>query len=232
MTQLDLFVQACYAERVKRRDFGQYCGLARALELVGERWALLIVRDLTVRPRRYTELQTGLSGIPTNVLATRLKELEQAGIVERQVAPAPQRGVVYALTAVGRELEPAMLALARWGATQLGEPRPGDVVSPESAVLNLRARFQPDQAAGLTASWELHVRGVVAHAVVTDGKVVTGLGPVPGKPDLVITPQLGEDELPSFRAVLRALESGLVELSGRRKLLDTFLRVFTVPQKV
>lgn len=223
-------LQACYAECVKRRDFGQYCGLARALELVGERWALLIVRNLVVRPRRYTELQTGLAGIPTNVLATRLKELEQAGIVERQVAPAPQRGVVYALTAAGRGLEPALLALARWGSTQLGEPQPGDVISPEGLVLSLRARFQPDQAAALSASWEIHVRDVVMHAVITDGELTTGLGAAPVKPDLTITARFADDELASYRGIMSAVRDGLVDLSGRKQLLDTFLRVFTVPR--
>lgn len=215
---------------MKRRDFGQYCGLARALELVGERWALLIVRNLVVRPRRYTELQTGLAGIPTNVLATRLKELERAGIVERQVAPAPQRGVVYALTDVGRDLEPAMLALARWGLTQLGDPEPGVVVSPEGLVLGLRARFQPEQAAGLTVCWEFHVRDVVMYAVITDGVLTTGLGAAPVKPDLTITARLEDDELTSYRGIMNAVRDGLVDLSGRKKLLDTFVRVFTVPQ--
>jgi DNA-binding HxlR family transcriptional regulator len=222
-------MQACYGECVKRRDFGQYCGLARALELVGERWALLIVRNLIVRPRRYSELQTGLAGIPTNVLATRLKELEQAGIVERQVAPAPQRGVVYALTDVGRSLEPALLSLARWGATQLGDPQPGDVVTPEGAVLSLRTAFQPAKAAGLTASWEIHVRGAVVHAVITDGELVTGLGPAPVEPGLVMVPQLADDQLAAYRVIIAVLRDGLVELRGDRKLLDTFLRVFTVP---
>jgi DNA-binding HxlR family transcriptional regulator len=215
---------------VKRRDFGQYCGLARALELVGERWALLIVRNLVVRPRRYTELQTGLAGIPTNVLATRLKELEQAGIVERQVAPAPQRGVVYALTDVGRGLEPAVLALARWGATQLGEAQPGDVVSPEGLVLGLRARFQQEQAAGLTACWEIHVRDVVVYAVIADGELTTGLGAAPVKPELTITVRLVDDDLTSYRGIMSAVRDGLVDLSGRKKLLDTFVRLFTVPQ--
>src|ERR1700744_5312636 len=88
-----------------RRDYGQYCGLARALELVGERWTLLIMRELLARPSRYTDLLDDLPGIPTNVLSTRLKELEEAGIAERRVAPAPQRGVLYALTEAGRNLQ-------------------------------------------------------------------------------------------------------------------------------
>ena len=204
-------------------------GLGRALELVGERWALLIIRDLTVRPRRYKDLQDGLPGIPTNVLATRLKELEQAGIVERRVAPAPQRGLVYALTATGHDLEPAILTLGRWGATQLGDPRPGEIVTPEAVILNFRAAFNPDAAPSLTASWEIHAPGMVLHFVVTDGKLTAGVGPAPAKPDLVITIQLADDELPAYRALMRAAACGLVELDGRRKLFDVFLRMFAPP---
>ncbi len=214
---------------MKRREFGQYCGIARALELVGERWALLVVRDLVIRPRRYTDLQEGLAGIPSNVLSTRLKELEQAGIVERRVAPAPQRGVVYALTPVGQELEPALLALGRWGSTQLGDPQPGDRITPDGVTLNLRAGFRPEEAVGLTASFELHARDLVVHAVVTDGKLASGIGPAPEPADLVVTARIPDDEPASYRAIVRAARNGQVELKGRKKLLETFLRVFTRP---
>jgi DNA-binding HxlR family transcriptional regulator len=213
---------------VKRREFGQYCGLARALELVGERWALLIVRDLSVRPRRYTDLLDGLPGIPTNVLSTRLKELEQAGVVERQVAPAPQRGVVYTLTAAGHELEPAILALGRWGSAFLGDPRPEETVTPESVTMVLRASFNKDAAAGLTASWEIHSADIVLHAQVTDGKLDAGPGPAPGGADLVITAPV-IDGLPSYRNLMQVIKCGLAKVSGQRKLLDTFVRVFTPP---
>src|SRR5688500_14334398 len=107
------------------RSYGQFCGLARALETVGERWALLLVRDLLAGPRRYSDLRRGLPRIPTNVLAARLRELEDAGVVERQLLPRPETGFVYALTALGQELEPALRALGRWGARTLGDPRPG-----------------------------------------------------------------------------------------------------------
>ncbi|SDI61492.1 winged helix-turn-helix transcriptional regulator [Nonomuraea jiangxiensis] len=213
---------------MRRRDYGQYCGLARALELVGERWALLIVRDLAVRPHRYTDLLEGLPGIPTNVLSTRLKELEQSGIIERRIAPAPQRGVLYALTPAGHELEPAIFALGRWGAVHMGEPRPGEIVTPDSLIMNLRAIFNAEAAAELTASWEIHAPDLVVHLAVTDGKLEADVGPAPGKPDLVIT--FRPDELPSYQELIQAAKCGLVELSGRRDLLETFLRLFTLPQ--
>ncbi|MFF2522958.1 winged helix-turn-helix transcriptional regulator [Streptomyces liangshanensis] len=212
---------------MKRRDFGQYCGLARALELVGERWALLIIRDLAVRPRRYTDLLEGLPGIPTNVLSTRLKELEQAGLVERRVAPAPERGIRYVLTADGSALEPAVHALGRWGTGQLDEPRPGDIVTPESVTMSLRAGFNPAAAAGRDASWEIRAGDMVLHAVVADGRLAAGVGPVPGKAQLVIT--FDPDDLPSYRALMQAAKCGLVELEGRRTLLNTFVDVFTPP---
>jgi DNA-binding HxlR family transcriptional regulator len=212
---------------VSSRGYKQYCGLARALELVGERWALLIIRDLSVRPRRYTDLLEGLPGIPTNVLSTRLKELEQSGIIERRVAPAPQRGLVYALTPAGQALEPAVLALGRWGATQLGSPQPGEIVTPESVTMTLRAVFNADAAAGLTASFEIHAGDLVLHLLVTDGKLDAGVGPAPGEPDLVITFQ--PDGLPSYQALIQAAKCGLVKLDGRRELLETFISVFTLP---
>jgi DNA-binding HxlR family transcriptional regulator len=208
-----------------KREFGQYCGLARALELVGERWALLIVRDLAAGPRRFTDLLGGLPGIPTNVLSTRLKELEAAGIVERQIAPSPQRGVLYALTEAGRGLEPAIITLATWGTDQLGEPRPGEFVPATTVALALRAIFNPAAARKLNASWEIHAPGdIVVHAVVSDGILETGDGPAPGKPDLVMT--FTPEELPTYRVLIQAAKCGLVKLEGRRKLLDTFLRVF------
>jgi DNA-binding HxlR family transcriptional regulator len=213
---------------VNRRDYRQYCGLARALELVGERWALLIIRDLSVRPRRYTDLLDGLPGIPTNVLSARLKELEQSGIVERRIAPAPGRGVRYAVTPLGRALEPAILTLGRWGATQLDDPRPGEIVTPESVTMNFRAVFSADAAAGLTASWEIHAADMVLHLLITDGKLAAGVGPAPGKPDLVITFQ--PDGLPSYQALIQAARCGAVELDGRRELLGTFATVFAPPQ--
>jgi DNA-binding HxlR family transcriptional regulator len=212
---------------VKSRDYRQYCGLARALELVGERWALLIIRDLCVRPRRYTDLLDGLPGIPTNVLSSRLKELEQSGVIERRIAPAPQRGVLYALTPAGHAIEPAVLTLGRWGATQLDDPRPGEIVTPESVTMTLRAVFNADAAAGLTASFEIHAADIVLHLVVTDGKLEAEVGPAPAEPDLVITFQ--PDGLPSYQALIQAAKCGLVDLDGRRELLSTFTHVFARP---
>jgi DNA-binding HxlR family transcriptional regulator len=208
-----------------RRDYGQYCGLARALELVGERWTLLIMRELLARPSRYTDLLDDLPGIPTNVLSTRLKELEEAGIVERRIAPAPQRGILYAPTEAGQNLQAAVIALALWGNAHLGEQEPNEFVPPSSVVMALRATFNPDAAHGLTATWEIHTGDAVMYAAVADGQLTTGVGPAPGEPDLVIT--VPSDEVLSYRAMMQAIGNGAAELTGEQSLLDTFARVFT-----
>src|SRR5216683_7345222 len=106
------------------RSYGQFCGFSYALELVGERWALLVVRDLVLGPKRFTELRRGLPRIPTNILSARLRELEDSGIVRRRILPRPATGVVYELTEYGQDLEDIVLRLGLWGARSLRDPRP------------------------------------------------------------------------------------------------------------
>src|SRR3954453_3442009 len=131
------------------RDYGQYDGITRALELVGERWALLIVRDLLVGPRRYGELAAGLPRIPSNILAARLKELQAAGVIRR----APRsRIIIYELTPYGRELEPVVLALGAWGFKAMGDPRDEQIITPNAMTISLRTAFRPQVAAGLPAT--------------------------------------------------------------------------------
>src|SRR3712207_8023400 len=101
---------------VAARTYNDRCGVARALDHVGERWALLIVRDLLLGPKRFTDLRRGLPRVPSNVLSARLKELEQSGIVRRRVLPPPAASAVYELTPYGQELEDIVLRLGRWGA--------------------------------------------------------------------------------------------------------------------
>ncbi|KJL47808.1 putative HTH-type transcriptional regulator YybR [Microbacterium hydrocarbonoxydans] len=149
------------------RSYGQYCGVTTAVELIGERWALLIVRDLLVGPRRYTDLKQGLPRIPTNILSTRLKELQEAGVVRR--VPLHNCGLVYELTDYGRALEPVILALGRWGFQTMGDPGEGDIVTPDSLTMALRTAFQADAAAD--AEYEVHVGDVALRASVRDGRL-------------------------------------------------------------
>ena len=109
------------------RSYGQYCGLAKALDVVGDRWTLLIVRELLLRGDcRYTDLKNGLPGIATNLLADRLRELEHAGLLAREEAPPPVATALFRLTRRGRELEPALLQLGLWGAPLLAHPDEND----------------------------------------------------------------------------------------------------------
>lgn len=111
-----------------RRSYDQYCPVARALDVVGERWALLIVRELLAGSRRYTDLHADLPGVSTDVLASRLKDMEREGLVTRRRLPPPGAAYVYELTDRGRDLRPVLTTLATWGAPALGEPRPTDAV--------------------------------------------------------------------------------------------------------
>lgn len=124
---------------MSERSYHQYCPIAHALDLVGDRWALLIVRDLFLGPKRYTDLRDALPGTGSNILTARLKALEGAGIIRRRTLPPPAASTVYELTPDGRGLEGVLTALGRWGAGSLGARAPGQVVSPDSVMLAGRA---------------------------------------------------------------------------------------------
>jgi DNA-binding HxlR family transcriptional regulator len=213
---------------MSKRAYGQFCGLARAVEVVGERWALLIVRDLLVGPRRFTDLRRGLPRIPTNILADRLRELEEAGVVRRRILPRPAGAVVYELTEYGAELEEVVLGLGRWGARRLGDPRPDEIVTVDSLVMALRTTFQPEAARGLRVGYELRMGPVVLHARIDDGALAAGAGPLPDA-DLVV------EAGPALRALMageltpaEAIASGGVKLTGDPALLDRFAELFRI----
>jgi len=123
------------------RTYEDACGIARALDVIGERWALLVVRELIFGPKRFTDLRAGLRGISQNVLSQRLKDLESAGIVRRTLLGPPASSQAYELTPLGRALEPALVAMSRWGA--LTPPPPGTEMSNDAFALALKALFVP-----------------------------------------------------------------------------------------
>jgi DNA-binding HxlR family transcriptional regulator len=212
-----------------KRMYGQFCGLVRALEMVGERWALLIVRDLLTGPKRFTDLHRGLPRIPTNVLAARLVEMEEHGVVQRRVLPRPAAAVVYELTEYGQQLEDVVLALGRWGAQRLGEPRPDEIVTVDSVTMALRSTFRPAAARRLNLAYELRVGDVVLDVRVRRGRLDVSPGSAPGA-DLVI------DSGPGIRALMageispaEARRTGVVRIEGDPALLDRFVEVFHIP---
>lgn len=206
------------------RDYGQYCGVTQALELVGERWALLIVRDLLVGPRRYGELAAGLPRIPSNILAARLKELQAAGVIRR----APRsRVILYELTPYGRELEPVVLALGAWGFKALGDPRDEQVVTPDAMTMTLRTAFRPQVAAALPATAYAARLGPDELLIHVDGTALdVSRGGGPADLEFVAGPSLHR-LISGTLAADRAVSTGAVEvLRGRADLLDRFARTF------
>ena len=148
-------------EKSPRRSYDQYCAVARGLDVIGDRWTLLIARDLLLGPKRYKDLLSGLPGIGTNLLADRLKELEGAGLIERAVLPPPAGSTVYQLTETGLALEPVMIALGRWGARFLGAPKKSDVMVPRAYFVAMRGVFDREAAAALSEIYEVRIADLV-----------------------------------------------------------------------
>jgi DNA-binding HxlR family transcriptional regulator/putative sterol carrier protein len=216
---------------VAARSYGQYCGVARALELVGERWALLIVRDLLVGPRRFTDLRHGLPRIPTNVLSERLKELEHAGIVQRRMLPRPAASVVYELTEYGSQLDDVLMRFGVWGAQSLGQPRPGEIMTADSMVMALRSTFVPAAAHGLQVSFELHLGEIVIHARIDGPSITVAEGPLAGADLIIEAGPAVKDLMTGDVGPGEAVASGSVRLAGNEALLARFVELFHIPTK-
>lgn len=210
------------------REYGQFCGLARAMEMIGERWAVLIVRNLLSGPQRYTDLRKGLPAIPTNILSTRLKQLEEAGLATRRALPHPERAVVYELTDYGRDLEPALIALGRWGARTMTEPRPGETVTAGAVAMAFRTTYRPEAAEGRTVGYEVRMGEFTVSLRITDGALTVRIGAHPA-PDLVIERLSGEpvrELLTGSRTPAEVLADGSLRVAGDPALLDPFTRMF------
>lgn len=162
---------------VRRRSYDQFCATARALDSVGDRWTLLIVRELLAGPRRYTDLHADLPGVSTDVLASRLRDMEQNGLATRRRLPPPAAASVYELTARGHGLMPVLAALAEWGAPVLAERRATDAVRAHWFALPLLRALDGLTHAGTVEvhldEGEFHVRAGGAQ----DGAAVYGDGP-------------------------------------------------------
>jgi DNA-binding HxlR family transcriptional regulator len=215
---------------VAARNYGQYCGVATALGQVGARWALLIVRDLLVGPRRYSDLKQGLPRIPTNILSTRLKELQASGIVRRLPLA---HGLAYDLTDYGRGLEGVILALGRWGFQAMGDPGVGDVITADSMTMALRTAFAADAAGQLPATvYEAHVGDVVLSIRVDDSGLTVTPGPATA-PDIAFAAG------PGIRNIISgelspgvAIAEGVVRvLDGDPALLARFAQTFHLEPK-
>jgi DNA-binding HxlR family transcriptional regulator len=211
------------------KRFEQYCPLAHAVGLVGERWAFLVVRELLHGPKRYTDLLEGLPGIGTNILAARLRGLEEAGIVRKRELPPPAASKVYELTEYGSELEEVFWALARWGARSLGPPGPDDELYPEWGVNAFAALFFPEAARGLAETYVLRVEGDVFSARVEDGHMHASVG---AADDAVVEI---ETDMETFFSLVggqlaprEALKRRSVRIEGDRVAYERFFQVFSL----
>ena len=213
------------------RTYGDACGIPRALDRVGERWALMIIRELVLGPKRFTDLRTGLPHASPNVLAQRLRELEGAGVVRRRRLPPPAASQIYELTEWGTELEPVLVALGRWGA-RAPDPPEGDGMSLDAHILSLRTLFDPSLAEGLNATLELRLGEQQRfRAVLAGGRLEV----VPGEaaaPDAAIEADAGTllAVIHGRRALDEAQSAGDLTIEGDRALAGRFVELFPLPQ--
>jgi DNA-binding HxlR family transcriptional regulator/putative sterol carrier protein len=215
---------------VTMRTYCDGCAAAHALDLIGERWALLVVRELLLGPKRFTDLRAGLPNASPNVLAQRLRELEGAGVVRRRKLPPPAASRVYELTDWGMELEPVIIRLGRWGARSPSRPRDAEL-GVDSLVLSFRTMFDPRAAEGIEASYELRLGEDSFRAVVADGRFEVERGSA-DRPDAII-----EGDSATLAALVyegrpldEALGSGELKIEGDRSAVERFLGLFRLPE--
>jgi len=198
------------------KHYDQYCPVAHALDVVGDRWALLLIRELLQGPKRYTDLTDGLPGIGTNILAARLRDLETAGIVAKKTLPPPAASRVYELTDYGLALKPVMKELALWGARSLGPPTAGDELFPGWLICPVDMILAPVAPAG---RFEFRVGDEITSLV--DG--VASTGPI-DDPDVVVE---GDAEGLYYLFIERRLDG--VSVSGDRDLLERLIDAAAQP---
>jgi DNA-binding HxlR family transcriptional regulator len=215
------------------KRFEQYCPVAHAMSLVGERWALLVVRELLKGPRRYTDLAGGLPGIGTNVLATRLRELEAAGVIVRRKLPPPAASTVYELTDYGAELEEVVHAMARWGARSLGLPRPHDELDPDWGLNAFPALLYPERAREVTARYVVRIGDEAFTVALDDGclRVAAGAEAEPDAElamDFATFYELATGDL----AAVDAIEDERLRVEGDRDAAVRFFELFSAAPRL
>jgi DNA-binding HxlR family transcriptional regulator len=212
------------------RTYGDGCGIAHALDLVGERWALLVVRELLLGPKRFTDLRDGLPKASPNVLSQRLRELEEAEIVRRRKLPPPAGAWVYELTDWGRELKPIAISLGTWA---LRSPTfPADApVGTDSVILALGTFFDADAAGDLTARYELRLGENAFSVRIADRGIEVDRGAADA-PDAILEtdPATLSALIWERRELAEALRAGDITIDGDQRAATRFLEVFPRPQ--
>jgi DNA-binding HxlR family transcriptional regulator len=213
------------------REYGQYCGLARALDLVGSRWSLLIVRELLDGPKRFTDLEQGLCNVPTNMLSARLRELEEGGVIERSLQPRPFGAVVYGLSPYGKALEKSLLTLGLWGAQSLGPPPEGSIPSLNHLTFPLRAMFQ-DQTKG-EHRFLIRAGDDSLNIAINEGKVCFPEDlSFHSEVVLELTPDVLLAILKGYDTFDSAIESDRLRIHGPMNEARQFFEIFRMPEMV
>lgn len=217
----------------KKRSYDEGCAAAHALDLVGERWALLVVRELLLGPKRFTDLRDGMPGVSPNVLAQRLRDLEKVGVVTKHRLPPPAASQVYELSDWGKELEPVIMALGRWGVRSPYMP----FTAPTSAtamVVALETMFDPEAAEGFAGHFELRFGDDHFRAEVEEGRLEFSRLPAPVSPpaDAVIVSDTDTFKGLAFNGLptQTAIEMGALELTGDRDRAEHFFSLFPLPE--
>lgn len=210
------------------RSYEQYCGLAAALDVVGDRWTLLVVRQLLLGPQRYTDLERGLPGVATNLLAERLRHLGSTGVVSRRQLPPPAASTVYELTEQGALLEDAILALGRFGARYLPPPGPDETTHPDWLVLGMLCSCRSSRSAD-TATYGLEIDERAYRIRIDEGAAKATRG---NADDADLTVRGGFETLERLLTgqvdADAALTAGAIELDGDPTALPTFLHAFRI----
>jgi DNA-binding HxlR family transcriptional regulator len=216
---------------MKDRSYNQYCGLAYALDIVGERWTMLILRELIAGPRRFKDLLKGLPDISTNLLTERLKHLEQQGLLCRRTLPPPAGSTVYQLTSLGQSLEKTLLELGKWGSQFVpSSPEGATVLHAGSYALTLKTFFRPELARGINETYELRIDNEVLQVQISEGKIHVQQGET-RKADVIF-----QTDMPSYLRLLQrkiqpdeAIARGLIRVEGDSAALSRFLNLCGLP---
>jgi DNA-binding HxlR family transcriptional regulator len=215
---------------VEPRTYGDPCGVARALDAIGERWALLVVRELLLGPKRFTDLRAGLPNLGPDMLSQRLRDLEASGVVRRDALPPPTGARVYELTDRGRELEPVVLALGAWG-SRAPFPSEDARLGVDSAVLALKTLFDPGAAGRVDEEIELRLDGEPFRARVANGAFDVARGAARDPIATIATdPATLSRVLWHGRKVTGALRSGDLTIEGDAAAARRFLALFPAPE--
>ena len=209
------------------KSYGQYCALARALDRIGDRWTLLIIRELLIGPRRYSDIRAAVPAIATNLLARRLQELEAEGIVSRRRLDPPAAATVYELTDIGRGLEPAVLALIRWGGRWMGEKEPDQAFRPEWLALALKALIPAEALQDVDFVCKVELQGQDLKLRFSPQGVEALNRDAPPDVEIETTPGSLLEVVVGSRSLAAAVEEGRVAVRGDGKGLSRLSQVLS-----